>query len=50
MEITTINPPAVGEKLRELRTILSGTGPLLVAYSGGVDSTFLLAEAAGVLK
>jgi pyridinium-3,5-biscarboxylic acid mononucleotide sulfurtransferase len=50
MEITTINQPAVGEKLRELRTILSGTGPLLVAYSGGVDSTFLLAEAAGVLS
>jgi pyridinium-3,5-biscarboxylic acid mononucleotide sulfurtransferase len=50
MEITTINQPAVGEKLRELRTILSGTGPLMVAYSGGVDSTFLLAEAAGVLS
>jgi pyridinium-3,5-biscarboxylic acid mononucleotide sulfurtransferase len=50
MEITTINQPAVREKLRELRTILSGTGPLLVAYSGGVDSTFLLAEAAGVLS
>jgi uncharacterized protein len=50
MAITTINQPAVGEKLRELRTILSGTGPLLVAYSGGVDSTFLLAEAAGVLS
>jgi pyridinium-3,5-biscarboxylic acid mononucleotide sulfurtransferase len=49
MEITTVNQPALGEKLRELRTILSGTGPLLVAYSGGVDSTFLLAEAAGVL-
>ena len=44
-----ISQPAVREKLRELRTILSGTGPLLVAYSGGVDSTFLLAEAAGVL-
>jgi pyridinium-3,5-biscarboxylic acid mononucleotide sulfurtransferase len=50
METTTINQPVVGEKLRELRTILSGTGPLLVAYSGGVDSTFLLAEAAGVLS
>jgi pyridinium-3,5-biscarboxylic acid mononucleotide sulfurtransferase len=50
MESSTVNQPAVGEKLRELRTILSGIGPLLVAYSGGVDSTFLLAEAAGVLR
>ena len=50
METTTINQLAVGEKLRELRTILSGSGPLLVAYSGGVDSTFLLAEAAGILS
>src|SRR5580704_380889 len=50
MEATTINQPAVREKLRQLRTILSGTGPLLVAYSGGVDSTFLLAEAVGVLS
>src|ERR1700722_359999 len=50
MEITTINQSPVGERLRHLRTILSGTGPLLVAYSGGVDSTFLLAEAAGVLS
>jgi uncharacterized protein len=49
MNIATINQPAVREKLRELRTILSGIGPLLVAYSGGVDSTLLLAEAAGVL-
>jgi pyridinium-3,5-biscarboxylic acid mononucleotide sulfurtransferase len=50
MDTQTINQPAVREKLRELRAILSGIGPLLVAYSGGVDSTFLLAEAAGVLS
>lgn len=50
MDSRTINQPAVGKKLHELRTILSGTGRLLVAYSGGVDSTFLLAEAAGVLS
>ena len=37
------------EKLRELRALLRGIGPLLVAYSGGVDSTFLLAEASGIL-
>jgi pyridinium-3,5-biscarboxylic acid mononucleotide sulfurtransferase len=46
-------PSAAGvstrEKLRELRALLAGSGPLLVAYSGGVDSTFLLAEAAGAL-
>jgi uncharacterized protein len=50
METTTINQPAVREKLRKLRTILSGASPLLVAYSGGVDSTFLLSEAAAVLS
>jgi pyridinium-3,5-biscarboxylic acid mononucleotide sulfurtransferase len=50
MRSATINQPAVREKLCELRTILGGIGPLLVAYSGGVDSTFLLAEAADVLR
>jgi uncharacterized protein len=50
METTTINQPAVREKLRKLRTILSGASPLLVAYSGGVDSTFLLSEAAALLS
>ncbi|HYY30762.1 MAG TPA: hypothetical protein VE860_22690, partial [Chthoniobacterales bacterium] len=38
-----------GTKLAALRTVLKGAGPLLVAYSGGVDSTFLLAEAVEVL-
>ncbi len=37
------------EKLGKLRALLKGAGPLLVAYSGGVDSTLLLAEAVGVL-
>ena len=37
------------QKLRELRALLKGKSPLLVAYSGGVDSTFLLAEAVGIL-
>jgi pyridinium-3,5-biscarboxylic acid mononucleotide sulfurtransferase len=40
---------AVREKLSDLRALLKETGPLLVAYSGGVDSTFLLAEAVRTL-
>jgi len=42
-------PASAGAKLRKLRSILKRVGPHLVAYSGGVDSTFLLAEAADVL-
>jgi uncharacterized protein len=37
------------DKSRELRALLKGVAPLLVAYSGGVDSTFLLAEATATL-
>jgi pyridinium-3,5-biscarboxylic acid mononucleotide sulfurtransferase len=37
------------EKLGKLRALLKNAGPLLVAYSGGVDSTLLLAEAVEVL-
>jgi uncharacterized protein len=37
------------EKLSNLRALLNEIGPLLVAYSGGVDSTFLLAEAVATL-
>ena len=49
MEEATNNVTAAREKLRELRALLEGMGPLLIAYSGGVDSTFLLAEAVGIL-
>jgi pyridinium-3,5-biscarboxylic acid mononucleotide sulfurtransferase len=49
MDDATNNETAAGEKLRELRALLQGIGPLLIAYSGGVDSTFLLAEAVGIL-
>jgi uncharacterized protein len=37
------------EKAEALRTLLGRNAPLLIAYSGGVDSTFLLAEATWTL-
>jgi len=37
------------EKLEQLRATLRVHSPLLVAYSGGVDSTYLLAEAVEIL-
>jgi uncharacterized protein len=49
MENATTNLTTAREKLQLLRALLKETGPLLVAYSGGVDSTFLLAEAVGIL-
>src|SRR5580658_1667865 len=49
MDDTTNDQIRASAKLRELRALLKGIGPLLVAYSGGVDSTFLLAEASGIL-
>jgi uncharacterized protein len=39
----------VDEKLRQLRSILSEMGGVVIGYSGGVDSTFLAAVATEVL-
>jgi pyridinium-3,5-biscarboxylic acid mononucleotide sulfurtransferase len=49
MDNTLNLPSSARAKLSELRSVLNGAGRLLVAYSGGVDSTFLLAEAADTL-
>jgi uncharacterized protein len=40
---------SLNEKLEALRSQLRAHSPLLVAYSGGVDSAYLLAEARSVL-
>lgn len=44
-----MSSPSVAEKLHELRAIVNRLGSTLVAFSGGVDSSFLLAVAAEVL-
>ena len=43
-------PPESRQKLAELERILKGYGSLIVAYSGGVDSSFLAVIAARVLN
>ncbi len=50
--IETISAPTqeARQKLAELERLLLGYGSLIVAYSGGVDSTFLAVVAARVLK
>jgi len=48
-DTATLPDARAQEKLRRLEAILRDLGSLVVAYSGGVDSTFLLAVAAEVL-
>ena len=49
MDNVTIDESVAPEKVQTLRQLLSRNAPLLIAYSGGVDSTFLLAEATRTL-
>src|SRR5208282_6032427 len=49
MDNARVDESVAQEKVRTLRKLLSRNTPLVIAYSGGVDSTFLLAEATGAL-
>jgi pyridinium-3,5-biscarboxylic acid mononucleotide sulfurtransferase len=44
------NSALIEKKLQTLRSLVQDYGPMLVAFSGGVDSSFLLAVAKDVLK
>ncbi|MBM4257009.1 MAG: ATP-dependent sacrificial sulfur transferase LarE [Deltaproteobacteria bacterium] len=46
----TLRSGPIEEKLHALRSYLQDRGPMLVAFSGGVDSSFLLAVAKDVLQ
>ena len=43
--VTDIMDTSLEEKLKKLEEIILGYGQMIVAFSGGVDSTFLLAFA-----
>ncbi len=43
------NDPPRGKKLKRLRSIIRGYGSLVVAYSGGVDSAYLMSVAHDML-
>lgn len=46
----TPEPTLIEEKLHALRSFIQDQGPMLIAFSGGVDSSFLLAVAKEVLQ
>ena len=49
MEGLRVDKSVAEQKIRTLREVLFRNTPILIAYSGGVDSTFLLAEATRTL-
>ena len=48
--VTDVMDTSLEEKLKKLEEIILGYGQMIVAFSGGVDSTFLLAFALKVFR